>query len=105
MSEVRKLDYEDATGIPRRVLVPSEANGIDPSEGIPLSIDLSELYGHMPAAFQKRLYDNLFAQGLIEPADYLQPSAPERIRAALLATVKYDVMDILTAANHQNAHS
>lgn len=95
---VRKVDYTDALGIPRRVLLPDEASGIDPSEGIPLSLDLDDLYAHMPPDFLRRLYTELWARGLVEPQDYLRPGAADLFMAALRAVVKYDALNAIALA-------
>lgn len=89
-------DYRDKDGIQRRVLLPSEA--VNPDEGIPVSLEVDQLYQHMPLEFRVKLVDELWAVGLVEPCDFLKPGAPEKTRAALLAVVKYDVLNIQTIA-------
>ena len=96
------IDFTDERGLKRRVLLPD--TGGDPNEGIPVSLDVGTLYRHMPPEFIVRLTDALWAQGLIEPRDFLAAGAPERIRAALLATVKSDTMDIITLAKERLGH-
>lgn len=104
MSITRKLDYTDPSGISRRVLIPADANGIDPNEGIPVSLNLDELYSHMPPDFLKALYQALWAVGLIEPQDFLAGGAADKYRAALLSVIKKDYMNVMTIAKQQNAH-
>lgn len=91
-----RVDYTDAEGIKRRVLLPEE--GIDPVEGIPISVPVDTLYQHMPLSFRIRLIEALWVVGLIEPDDFLRLGAADQIRAALLSVVKHDTMDILSMA-------
>lgn len=90
------LDYLDADNIKRRVLVPSK--DVDPSEGIPISLDVDRLFPDTPLGFRQRLVNELWAQNLIEKADFLSPTAPNRIRAALLAAIKGDTVEIINYA-------
>lgn len=93
-------DTVDARGLQRRVLV--TADGSSPtSEGIPISLDVSALYPHMPLAFVVALTDALWAVGLIEPKDYLAAGAAEKARAALLSVVKRDALDLISYAKEQ----
>ncbi len=94
------IDYRDELGIDRRVLVP-EDDGANPSEGVPLSLDVDSLYEHMPVKFRQQLIKELWARNLIEPTDFLRPGAAELIRAALLSVVKRDTMDILNLARER----
>jgi len=94
--------YEDGSGIPRVVLVPEGEK--DLQSGIPISFDLSPLFGHMPAAFQSELYKALHAQGLIEPADYFKPGAADRYQRALRTVLKHDFLSIQTLANEELKH-
>lgn len=84
--------YIDKTGIPRLVLLDDPA--APPEEGIPLSVDLSTLYGHMPIEFQRDLYDSLWAQGLVTEMDYAKPGAADRFKAAMLSVIKHDFLDV-----------
>lgn len=95
--------YEDGSGIPRVVLVPPGEK--DLKTGIPVSFDLSPLYGHMPAEFQRELYKALHAQGLVEPADYFKPGAAERYQRALRDVLKHDFLSIQTLANEELKHA
>ncbi len=101
MSETIKLDYEDAAGIRRRVLLPKDCDDCDPSEGIPLSLDLDAIYEHLPLLFRVRLYNALWDQGLIEPQDYLQPKAAERYMAAMRTVIKHDAFDAIAIAKER----
>src|SRR5690348_9261519 len=80
--------YEDGLGISRVVLIPPGEK--DMKTGIPVSLDLTPLYGHMPADFQREFYAALHAQGLVEAADYFKPGAAERYRRALFTVIKHD---------------
>lgn len=90
------IDYLDTNNIKRRVLVPSK--DVDPSEGIPLSLDVDRLFADAPLGFRQRLVAELWAQGLIEKADFLTDTAANRIRAALLAAIKGDTVEIINFA-------
>ncbi|HSS97106.1 MAG TPA: hypothetical protein VLK33_08750, partial [Terriglobales bacterium] len=57
-----RKSFTNDLGIPQVVLVPPGET--DLKTGIPLSFDLSPLYGHMPAEFQRELYAALHAQKL-----------------------------------------
>jgi hypothetical protein len=96
------IEYRDTDGILRRVLAPETA---DPSEGVPLSLPVDELYWHMPLDFRQRLVKELWAVGLVEPKDFLAAGAAERIRAALLSVVKHDVFDIQKFAKESMSHA
>jgi len=91
--------YADGSGIPRVVLVPPDET--DLSRGIPLSLDLSSLYGHMPDTFQRAFYTALHDQGLIEPADFFKPGAAERYRRALLTVIKHDFLNVQALAKQE----
>lgn len=95
------IDYRDEFGIMRRVLLPA---GASPQEGIPISLPVDELYGHMPIEFRQRLMEALWARELVEPRDFLRAGAAELIRSAWLSVVKYDVMDIQNLAK-ENSHA
>ena len=90
------VDYTDDEGFKRRVLVSNIET--DLKEGIPLSLDVDRLYPDAPLAFRRQLNNELWDQELIVAQDFLQPNAPNRIRSALLATVKHDTMAIITFA-------
>jgi hypothetical protein len=94
---MQTIDYTDTNGIKRRVALPDGVTA-DVSEGIPISLDLSALYPHMPLDFVRSLTDELWARDLVEPRHFLAPGAHERIRAALLSVVKEDTLSIITYA-------
>lgn len=95
--EVKTVDYADKDGIKRRVFIP---DGItDYSEGIPASLDVSVLFPDFPVEYIRRLTDELWARGLIEPCDYVKPGAPELIAAALRSAIKVDALSIVTLAH------
>jgi len=95
----RVVDYLDEQKIKRRVLVPT---GADPSEGIPLSLDVDQLYLDCPLEFRQRFVAELWAVGLIEKKDFERADAPSLIRSALLATVKTDTVMIINFARSQD---
>lgn len=98
------LDYLDSDDIKRRVRLPSR--DVEPSEGIPLSLDVDRIpaYQACPLAFRKRLVDELWARGLVEPKDFIGLDKAEKIRAALLSTVKADTMTIITFAQENTSN-
>ncbi len=97
-----KRDFTDEQGIPQRVLVPESET--DWRTGIPLSLDLSPLFGHMPTDFQRELYQSLRDQGLVEPKDYFQPGAGERFRAAMLSVIRHDFSNAQALAQEAVKH-
>lgn len=98
-----RADYTDPDGIPRRVLLPPGET--DTSLGIPISLDLSELYAHMPDDFLPRLYTALHAQGLVEAGDYLTAGADQRFKAALLSVIRNDFLSVQTIAKQELDHA
>lgn len=99
MSNLVERKYVDESGINRLVLVPANSNGIDLSEGIPISLDLDPLYEHLPLEFRVRLYNALWDRGLIKPHDFLAPDAPEKYMAAIRSIIKRDALDAVKLAN------
>lgn len=97
-----KQDYVDERGRKARVLVPDDGS-TPPSEGIPISLDLSVVYGDAPDSFIVRLTDECWARGLIEPSDFLVAGAAERIRSALFGALRYDPLSIQTFAKDQKS--
>lgn len=97
-----RKSYEDGLGVSRVVLVPPGET--DLKTGIPISFDLSRLYGHMPREFQREFYAALHAQGLIEPADYFKPGAAEHYQRALRTVLKHDFSNIQTLAKKELNH-
>lgn len=104
MTKVRKVDYTSAEGLPQRSLIPEDANGIPPEEGIPVHLDLDQLYGHLPLEFRQRLYAALHARGLVEPRDFLQGDSAERYMAALRSVIKRDALDAIALAKEVIKH-
>lgn len=80
-------DTKTEEGLPVRVMVPE---GIDPSEGIPVSMPLDEIYGDLPSEFRERLYNELWARGLVSPSDYLKPGADQKFKSAIMAIIRVD---------------
>lgn len=97
---MREVEYTDERGVPRLVVLPDDSSA-DPSEGIPVDLDVETLYPHMPPEFAARLKGELWKRGLVRPQDYLATGAAERIRSALLATVKADTLNILDLAKER----
>jgi hypothetical protein len=91
-------EYRDAEGILRRVYVPHE--GVDPKQGIPLSVDIDAYLDQIKNDLKVNVYAALRERGLIEPIDFLQPNAPKLIRAALLTALP-DVFAIQAIAKEQ----
>jgi hypothetical protein len=91
--------YVNNLGIPQVVLLPEGETDVE--MGIPLSLDLTPLFGHMPEAFQREFYKALHAQGLIEPADFFKSGAADRYRRALLTVIKHDFLSIQAIAKQE----
>lgn len=92
-------------GSKRRVLAPADGSVDAASEGIPVSLDIGELYPHMPPAFVAALIEALWARGLVEPADFLKAGAAEKARSALLDVVKLDALDMIALAKKELEHN
>ena len=92
--EAVRRSYTDAEGIPRVVLVPPGES--DASTGIPVSLDLSSVFAHLPPEYSARLHTSLHEQGLIEAADYFKPGADQRFKAALLSVIRTDFLSVQT---------
>lgn len=97
------LDYTDKRGIKRRVLIPDYT--VPPEEGIVISLQLDALYSDSPLAFVRRLTDEFWARGLIEPRDFFLPTALRDMQSALLAAHRYDAMNIQSLAQEQNSNA
>jgi hypothetical protein len=93
-----KYDYED-NGIRRRVSLPDGDTYGGPEAGIPLSLDVDSLYPDATPGFRRRLVEELWAVGMIEPCDFMQAGAAAKITAALQAVVRADALDIITMAH------
>jgi hypothetical protein len=96
MTGMEKVDTLTADGVKVRVLVPE--GGGDPSEGIPVSLDMFEIFPDAPVSFVKRLTEELWALDLVEAWDFTRPGASDKVRSALLAAVKRDTLDIMALA-------
>lgn len=99
MPPVVRKEYIDDAGVNRVVLLPKGET--DVKAGIPVTLDLSPLYGHMPDKFQRELYAALHAQGLVEAADYFKTGAAERFRAAMLSVIKHDFPSVQSLAKEE----
>lgn len=94
-----EAEFIPPSGIPQTVIVPPGEP--DLSTGIPVSLDVSPLYEHMPEAFQRELVKALRAQGLVKAADYFQPDAGIRFRAAMLSVIRHDFLNVQTLAKEE----
>lgn len=95
--DIKKVDYLDRDGIRRRVLIPEGVT--DYAEGIPVSLAVDTIFADTGVEYRRRLVDELWARGLIEPCDYLKPGAPELITAALRSAQKADALTIISIAH------
>lgn len=92
-------DFVDKGGVQKRVLVPEGTN--DLSVGIPVSLDISSLYDHMPHEFVVEFTAALHAQGLVKPSDYFLVGASDKYRAALLMVIRHDFLNIQALAKEE----
>lgn len=92
-------DFVDSRGVQQRVLVPEGSTNL--AAGIPVSLDISELFNHMPDEFVVSFTAALHEQGLVKPADYFQPGASDRYRAALLMVIRHDFLSIQALAQKE----
>lgn len=99
INDSHTVDYTDQHGMKRRVRVPAGVS--DYREGIPVSLDADRLFDHCSPEFRQMLVNELWARGLVEPCDFKQPGAPELVRAAILACVKKDALDVVSLANNE----
>lgn len=88
-------DYTDDRGIKRRVWVLSESD--DPSMGMYADVyeDLEIFYEDTSLEFRKRLYERLWAIGLIEPSDFRKPKAKAKYRQTLQFAIANDATDAI----------
>lgn len=97
--EIVEKSFKDALGIPRVALLPKSENNA--AMGIPVSLDLAPLFGHMPTEFQAELTAALHAQGLVKAADYFVPGASDRFRAAMLSVIRHDFLSVQALAKQE----
>src|SRR5512134_2804375 len=90
MTYTNKTVYYDRFGAPHVVLV---YDGIEPELGVPL-LNLDSL--DLPAEVEAKLRMELWAQGIQEYTDALQPGANEKIAAALRGALRLAVSNIVT---------
>jgi len=91
--------YTTNDGLPAVVLIPDDETDLD--TGIPVSLDLTALYVHMPIDFQQRLYTALHAQGLVKAKDYFAAGAADRFKAALLSVIRHDFLSAQKIAKQE----
>lgn len=97
-----EAQFISASGVPRTVLVPQGET--DLTRGIPVSLDLSPLYAHMPDDFLKELTRACYAVGLVKAADYFAPDAGQRFRAAMLSVIRHDFSNVQAIAKEELAN-
>lgn len=95
-------NYVDASGIPTRVLVPEGST--DLAAGIPVSLDISGAYAHMPPEWVRDFTVALHAQGLVTPQDYFGVGASDRYKAALLMVIRSDFLTLQALAKEELDH-
>lgn len=100
---LKKTSFTNDLGYPQVVFIPEGEK--DLKAGIPISLDLTPLFGHMPESFQRELYKALHAQGLIEPVDFFKAGAADRYRRALLTVIKHDFLSIQSLAKEELNHA
>lgn len=91
--------FVDDRGVPSVVLVPQGATNL--AAGIPVSLDISGLFKHMPDEFVVEFTAALHAQGLVKPTDYFQRGASDRYKAALLMVIRHDFLNIQALAKQE----
>lgn len=99
ITDLIKVDYVDSDGIQRRVELPAGVSNY--AEGIPVSLDADRLFVDCSPDFRRKLVQELWARGVVEPCDCLKPGAAELITAAIRSAVKVDALDIITLANKE----
>jgi len=92
-------DHIDPTGVPVRVLVPEGFT--DLNAGIPVSLDVSQLYTHMPHDFVVEFTAALHVQGLVKPEDYFKPGASDKYKQALLMVIRNDFLTLQAKAKEE----
>lgn len=95
MQTVEKT-FVDDRGVTSRVLVPEGSTNL--AAGIPVSLDISPLFKHMPDEFVVSFTAALHEQGLVKPSDYFQKGASDRYKAALLMVIRNDFLSIQALA-------
>ncbi|MBA3867783.1 MAG: hypothetical protein H0X30_01365 [Anaerolineae bacterium] len=98
--EIVEKSFTDPAGIPRVSLLPKGET--DGSMGIPVSLDISSLYSHMPTDWLRDFTVALHAQGLIKPEDFFRPGASDRYKAAVLMVIRSDFLSIQALAKEES---
>lgn len=101
--QIVEAHFVPPSGIPRTVLVPEGET--DLSTGIPVSLDLSPLYPHMPDSFLRELTSALHAVGLVKAVDYFKPEAGPNFRAAMLSVIRHDFSNVQALAKEELDHA
>lgn len=95
-------DYVDASGLATRVLVPEGSS--DLSAGIPVSLDISNAFTHMPPSFVVDFTRALHTVGLVKPSDYFQPGASDKYKQALFMVIRSDFLTLQALAKEELDH-
>lgn len=90
MSEFDKVTYHDKYGAPHVVFV---YGGIEPELGVPL-LNLDSL--GLPEEVEARLRVELWAQGIREYSDALQPGVNGKLAAALRGALRLAVSNLVS---------
>lgn len=98
------VDYVDDEGRKRRVLLPDD-DQLNPTEGIPVSIELDSLFEGASSELLAALHNSLWVQGLIEADDYFKPGAPERYKRAFLSVIRMQFVYAKQLANEAKQHA
>ena len=98
---VQYYNREDEDGFPSRVVVPA---GGSPNEGIPIHLNLDAVYGHLPDEFLKALYQSLHDHGLVEPQDFMPPTAAKLFQRAVLSVIKNEFLKVQNLAREELQH-
>lgn len=98
-SQTVEKTYIRPDGVQQRVLVPEGSTNL--AAGIPVSLDISQLFQHMPDEFVVEFTAALHEQGLVKPADYFQKGAADRYKAALLMVIRHDFLSIQALAQKE----
>lgn len=96
MIKAQKLTYTDRHGAQHVTLC---ADGVEAEYGVPL-LDLSSL--ELPEEVEARLRIELWARGIQEYTDALQPGANAKIAAALRGAFKMAVSSIVTLCSTEH---
>lgn len=87
------MTYTDPeTGKKMKVQVPEGTPLSEAHKGVPVSIDLSDLY---PEPFASKLHEALWAMGLITPEDFKVAGVHSLVRQAVQSILRMDANSIV----------